>query len=196
MGEEIGLVPSIHILALDCSIYSILPVDPILIHDTSPLLLASPSLRLAILMGESSQPIPNKPHNKYGSMQMPMRVRIYTESTGYVEAEILEDKNPKTAKAIIEGLPFDSRANTWGEEVYFSIPVDIDEENSQREVEVGDCGYWPAGNCFCIFFGRTPASRGDKPVAASPVNIFGRIVGDAKIFRKVRDGERIRVEKI
>ena len=126
---------------------------------------------------------------------LPRKIKIHTSSTGYIEAEINEQKNPKTAKVIIDNLPFESSANTWGEEVYFSIPVDVDEEKSQREVEIGDCGYWPAGNCFCIFFGRTPASSGSKPVAASPVNIVGRIIGDAKIFKKVRDGDKIRVEK-
>lgn len=128
-------------------------------------------------------------------IMLPTKIKIHTSSTGYVEAEINEEKNPKTAKAIVESLPFESSANTWGEEVYFSIPVDVDEEKSQREVEVGDCGYWPAGNCFCIFFGRTPASSGSKPVAASPVNVFGHIIGDAKVFKKVKDGEKIRVEK-
>jgi hypothetical protein len=126
---------------------------------------------------------------------MSTRIKIHTASTGYVEAEILEERNPKTAKAIVDNLPFESSANTWGDEVYFSIPVDLDEEKSQREVEVGDCGYWPAGSCFCIFFGRTPASSGSKPVAASAVNVFGRIIGDATVFRKVRDGEKIRVER-
>ena len=126
---------------------------------------------------------------------MTTRIRIHTLSTGYVEAEVLEQKNPKTAKAIVDSLPFESDANTWGEEVYFGIPVDVNREKSQREVEVGDCGYWPDGKCFCIFFGRTPASSGNKPVAASPVNVFGRIVGDAKVFNKVRSGEKIRVEK-
>jgi len=126
---------------------------------------------------------------------MPTKIRIHTASTGYVGAEILEQKNPKTAKAIIDSLPFESSVNTWGEEVYFSIPVDVDEEKTQREVEVGDCAYWPAGSCFCIFFGRTPASSGSKPVAASAVNVFGRIIGDATVFKKTRDGEKIRVEK-
>ncbi|MCX6659607.1 MAG: hypothetical protein NTX81_04415 [Candidatus Bathyarchaeota archaeon] len=77
----------------------------------------------------------------------------------------------------------------------FSIPVDVPQEKTQREVEVGDCAYWPDGNCFCIFFGRTPASSGNKPVAASAVNVFGRIDGDAKVFSRVKDGERIQVEK-
>jgi hypothetical protein len=123
------------------------------------------------------------------------KIKIYTSSTGYVEAEIDEKKNPETAKAIFNALPFESSANVWGDEVYFDIPVNIDEENSQKEVEIGELGYWPAGSCFCIFFGRTPASSGDKPVAASPVNVFGKIIEDPLIFRKIKSGEVIRVEK-
>ena len=126
---------------------------------------------------------------------MSTKIKIHTPSTGYVEAEVLDTRNPKTAKAILDSIPFESRASTWGEEVYFTIPVDVGDEKGQCEVEVGDCGYWPAGNCFCIFFGRTPASSGNKPVAASSVNVFGRIVGDARVFKKVRDGEVIKVEK-
>ena len=127
--------------------------------------------------------------------RMSTKIKIHTASTGYVEAEIIEEKNPETSKAIIDSLPFESSASTWGEEVYFSIPVDVNEEKSQQEVEIGDCGYWPSGKCFCIFFGRTPASSGDKPVAASPVNVFGRVLGDPKVFNKVKDGETIKVEK-
>lgn len=126
---------------------------------------------------------------------MSYRIKIHTDSTGYVDAEIREDKNPKTAKAMYEALPFESSVNTWGDEVYFDTPINIDEEDSQREVDIGDLGFWPAGNCFCIFFGRTPASSGDKPVAASPVNVFGKIVGDPTIFRKVKSGDKIRVER-
>jgi hypothetical protein len=126
---------------------------------------------------------------------MTTKIKIHAASTGYVEGEILEHKNPKTAKAIVDSLPFESSASTWGEEIYFSIPVDVPREKIQREVEVGDCAYWPDGNCFCIFFGRTPASSGNKPVAASAVNVFGRINGDAKVFSRVKDGERIKVEK-
>jgi len=127
---------------------------------------------------------------------MAFKIRIHTESTGYVSAEIIEDKNPKTARAIIDALPIESRVNRWGEEVYFSTNVRQDEEKSQEEVEVGDIGYWPPGRGFCIFFGRTPASTGSKPRAASPVNVFGRITGDPKAFGKTRGGEKIRVEKV
>lgn len=125
-----------------------------------------------------------------------VRVRIRVESVGSVEAELMEEKNPKTVKAILEALPFQSKVKRWGDEVYFTIPVSLGEENSQTEVEVGDLGYWPEGRCFCIFFGRTPASEGDKPVAASPVNVFGKVRGDPTVFRKVKSGETIRVEKL
>ena len=126
---------------------------------------------------------------------MSTKIKIYTSSTGYIEAEINDEKNPVTAKAILNALPFESSVNVWGDEVYFDIPATIDEENSQKEVEIGDLGYWPAGSCFCIFYGRTPASSGDKPVAASPVNVFGKIIGDPLVFRKTESGEAIRVEK-
>ncbi|MCW3974714.1 MAG: cyclophilin-like fold protein [Candidatus Bathyarchaeota archaeon] len=126
---------------------------------------------------------------------MSNKIKIYTSSTGYIEAEINDEKNPVTAKAILNALPFESSANVWGDEVYFDIPATIHEENSQKEVEIGDLGYWPAGSCFCIFYGRTPASSGDKPVAASPVNVFGKIIGDPLVFRKTKSGEAIRVEK-
>ena len=126
---------------------------------------------------------------------MSQKIKIHTGSIGYVDAEIEEDKNPETAKAIIDALPFESSVNRWGDEVYFDIPVSMNEENSQTEVNVGDLGYWPTGSCFCIFFGRTPASRGDKPVAASPVNVFGKIMGDSTVFKKTKSGETIRVER-
>jgi len=129
-------------------------------------------------------------------MSRNIRVRIHTESTGFVEAELMEDRNPETVKAILAALPLESKVNRWGDEVYFPIPVKLREENTQREVEVGDLGYWPEGKCFCIFFGRTPASDGDKPVAASPVNVFGKVRGDPTVFRKTRRGETIRVEKL
>lgn len=123
------------------------------------------------------------------------KIRIYTRSTGYVQAEISTDKNPKTAEAILRALPISSRVNRWGDEVYFTTSVSIGEENPQQEVEVGNLGYWPLGSAFCIFFGRTPASTGERPRAASPVNVFGRILGDATVFRKARSGEEILVEK-
>ena len=101
-----------------------------------------------------------------------------------------------TADAIWEALPIEGRANTWGDEIYFGIPVSLEASADAREtVAVGELGYWPTGNAFCIFFGRTPVSQGDEPRAASPVNVFGRVDGDATVFRQVRSGESVLVER-
>jgi len=126
---------------------------------------------------------------------MGKKIRILAPSIGAVLAEIDEERNPSTAKAIWDVLPIRGKANRWGDEIYFGIPVEMDEENSQQVVEIGDLGYWPPGHAFCIFFGKTPTSSGDKPEAYSPVNVFGRILGDPKIFRKVRGGEEIKIER-
>jgi hypothetical protein len=126
---------------------------------------------------------------------MAKKIIIKSDRIGAVEAELLEDKNPRTVSAIWEKLPLESRANRWGEEVYFTIPVEMDEENPQETVEVGDIGYWPPGRGFCIFFGPTPISRGGEIRPADPVNVFGKIIGDPKIFKKVRNGDKIRVER-
>lgn len=102
-----------------------------------------------------------------------------------------------TAKLIWEALPIQGRVNRWGDEIYFSIPVRAGSEPGAREdVEVGELGYWPPGSAFCIFFGPTPASTGSKPRAASPVNILGRVIGNPAQFRKVRDGEKIFLERV
>jgi len=126
---------------------------------------------------------------------MVRKIEIVTEATGRVIGEIDERKNPETGQAIWDGLPIEAKANRWGEEIYFEIPVKIREENSQQDVEIGDLAYWPPGSAFCIFFGRTPVSKGDKPRAYSPVNVFARILGDAKVFKKVRDGDPIRIDR-
>lgn len=121
------------------------------------------------------------------------RVKVLSKGIGEVEAEVLLDKNPRTAEAILKALPIEGSANRWGDEIYFSIPVRVGEENAQEVVEVGDLAYWPPGHALCIFFGPTPVSEGSQPRAASPVNVFGKVKGDPKVFRKVRSGEKIRI---
>jgi hypothetical protein len=123
-----------------------------------------------------------------------MRIRITTPSSGEVFAD-LSDENPITVQALWDSLPIEARANTWGDEIYFSIPVETEAENPKEVVEMGDLGYWPPGSAFCIFFGPTPASRGDEIRPASPVNVIGRIDGDPLVFRKVRGGEKIVIER-
>ena len=123
---------------------------------------------------------------------MEKKIRIITGELK-VEAEL---NDSKTAQVIWDALPIESNNNLWGEEIYFSIPVKAGQEKGAREVvSAGELGYWPPGNAFCIFFGPTPASRGDEIRAASAVNILGKVSSDPKVFRKARDGVKITLEK-
>lgn len=116
-------------------------------------------------------------------------------TAGSVAAEaVLNDS--VTAGAVWDALPLSVPADTWGDEIYFGIPVKAAPESARETVERGDLGYWPPGSAFCIFFGPTPASRGTEIRPASPVNVFGRLVGDPGVFKKVRAGTAVRVERV
>ena len=120
------------------------------------------------------------------------KIKISVEDVS-IEAETFDTP---TAQRIIEALPFEGSVNVWGDEIYFSIPLNIEQEPDAREVvEVGDLGYWPAGPAFCIFFGPTPVSTGDQPQAYSPVNVFGRVLGDSKQFKTIPNGATIHISK-
>ena len=102
-----------------------------------------------------------------------------------------------TADAIWNALPIEASANTWGDEVYFAIPLHVAQEPGASDlVQAGDVAYWPPGHAFCIFFGPTPASRGSECRAASAVTVVGRIDGDARVFASVPDGEDVRLEAL
>ena len=102
-----------------------------------------------------------------------------------------------TAEAIWEALPLEGRANRWGEEIYFSIPVEMPTEPNAREVmQIGECAYWPGGKAFCIFFGPTPVSIEQEPRAYTAVNPFGLIQDGAALLAKVRDGEPIAIHAV
>ena len=117
-------------------------------------------------------------------------------TSGNVSARA-ELNNSATARKVWAALPIEARAQTWGDEVYFSIPVQAAvEADARAAVAVGELGYWPTGSAFCIFFGPTPASSGDQPVAASPVNILGAVEGDATVFRAVKSGDVVRIERV
>ncbi|MBN2099956.1 MAG: hypothetical protein JW753_10225 [Dehalococcoidia bacterium] len=102
--------------------------------------------------------------------------------------------NTETAKALIKILPIEARANIWGDEIYFDVPLRIGIENGKEVVEMGDVAYWPDGPSLCLFFGRTPASRGNEIRAASPVTVLGRIIGDPEVLKAARQGAEIIVE--
>ena len=119
------------------------------------------------------------------------RIRI---SAGGVGAEAALNDS-KTADQLWAALPIRAEANTWGEEIYFSIPVNAPAEKPKTVVAPGEIAYWPPGKAFCIFFGHTPASTGDEIRPASAVNPLGRVTGDPKVFLMVRDGEKVVIEK-
>ena len=109
-----------------------------------------------------------------------------------IEAEL---NDSPTAKSIMDSLPLKAKANRWGGEIYFSIPVTADIEPDSREVlEEGELAFWPPGNAFCIFFGKTPASRANEIRAASAVNIVGRLSSDWSGLWDVPDGATILIE--
>ncbi len=122
---------------------------------------------------------------------MPRNMKI---TAGSVEM-VAELNDSATADAIWDALPIKARGNTWGDEIYFGIPVHAGEEDGKEVVEMGDIAYWPPGNAFCIFFGPTPASRGSEIRPASAVNVVGRIKGDPKAFKAVRSGEIVILDK-
>ena len=120
--------------------------------------------------------------------------RAIVITAGQVSAEAQLNES-KTASAIWGALPITARVSTWGDEIYFGIPVKAESEDPREVVEPGDLAYWPPGSAFCIFYGPTPASRGDEIRPASPVNVFGRVLGDPKVFKAVRSGTTVRVER-
>jgi uncharacterized protein len=121
---------------------------------------------------------------------MGKKIRI---TAGEVQATA-ELNDTRTAQAIREALPITGRANLWGDEIYFSIPLHLKSEAGQEVVGIGDLGYWPDGNAFCIFFGPTPVSQRDEIRPASPVTVFGKVIGDATIFKKVAAGTKITIK--
>lgn len=99
-----------------------------------------------------------------------------------------------TGQKIIEALPLESTVNVWGNEMYFSTGLNIElEEEAKEEVEIGDLAFWPVDDAFCIFFGPTPLSSGDKPVAYSPVNVFGQVSSDPELFKNIEPGSIVRI---
>lgn len=118
---------------------------------------------------------------------------IVTIGSIHLDGELLDSA---CARMIAERLPIEAVPNEWGDEFYFTIPVQMHlDETATRHVRVGDIGYWPPGNALAIFFGPTPLSTGSEPVPASEVNLVGRIVGDAAMLRTAKGASYVRIEK-
>ena len=120
-----------------------------------------------------------------------MRIALRIGSLS-MEAEL---NDTPTAQKIAAALPLRASFNTWGDEIYFAIPVDADlDDSAQDVVAVGDLGYWPPGKAWCIFFGQTPVSQPGKIMPASAVNVIGKILGDATQFKTVMREREVIVE--
>ena len=123
-----------------------------------------------------------------------MKIRLDVGGEEF-EGEINKEMNPETAEALIEEMPLEGEAQKWGDEFFFEIPVDVEEENPKRYVSKGEIGYWPEGNCFCIFYGKTPGSLSEDRIRpASPVNVIGRITEPEKLD-KFEEGVKIKVSE-
>ena len=119
------------------------------------------------------------------------RIKI---TAGDVEVTaVLNDS--RTADLVWDALPIKASGSTWGDEIYFGTLVQAEEDDSRQVVDMGDVGYWPPGKALCLFFGPTPASRGDEIRPASAVNVLGKLEGDPTVLKRVPAGSRVLVEK-
>ena len=116
------------------------------------------------------------------------RVRLVAEGFGEAEGELVRFQSPMTVDNLANALPFEGRAAKWKEEVYFETPVKMGVEKPKSKVEVGSMAYWPMGSALCIFYGPTDPY--------SPVNLVGKITSNLEMFRSLKSGTKIRVEKV
>jgi hypothetical protein len=111
-----------------------------------------------------------------------------------LDAELLDTP---TAQAVLAALPLESSALTWGEEIYFDVPIKVAREKDARAVVIpGEIAYWPDGPAIAIGFGRTPISQGDETRLASPCNVFARALDDVKALSAVKAGATVKVSEL
>jgi hypothetical protein len=116
------------------------------------------------------------------------KIRLIAESYGEAEGELVRFTSPMTVDNLARALPFEGRAARWKEEVYLETPVKMGSEKAKSRVEVGTLAYWPMGSALCVFYGPTDPY--------SPVNVVGKITANLELFRSLKSGTKIRVEKV
>jgi len=122
---------------------------------------------------------------------MPKKIKIIA---GEIERIAILNDSPM-AQVLWKSLPLESSVNRWGDEIYFSTSLKEARGEKREVVDKGDIAFWPPGSALCIFFGLTPASRGEEIRPASEVILVGKVEGDLEEFKKVEDGKRIRIEE-
>ncbi len=115
-------------------------------------------------------------------------IRFAVEGVGEAEGELVRHLAPRTVDALVRRMPLEGRAALWGDEVYFEVPVKMGEEKARAAVEGGTIAFWPMGSALCVFPG------GSQPY--SPVNVLGRVTKNLELFRGVKSGTKIRVERV
>ena len=121
---------------------------------------------------------------------MPYIVSLDFSSGVRVICELVDE--PELEK-LLENSSFEAKAERWGDEVYFELPVKLGLKGERTLMEVGEVAYWPDGNCLCIFFGPTPMSRNEQPVAYSKVKPLGRVIEGLNRLKDVSNEELVRV---
>jgi len=116
------------------------------------------------------------------------KIKLIAEGQGEAEGELIRFTSPITVDSLAKAIPFEGRAARWKEEIYFETPVKMGGEKPKTKVEVGTIAYWPMGSALCIFYGPT--------VPYSPVNVVGKLTSNLELFRNLRSGTKIRVEKV
>lgn len=116
------------------------------------------------------------------------KIRLIAVGVGEAEGELIRFQSPMTVDNLAKALPFEGRAARWKEEIYFETPVKMGSEKPKPKVEVGTLAYWPMGSALCIFYGPTDPY--------SSVNVVGKVVSNLELFRNVKSGTKIRVEKV
>jgi len=116
------------------------------------------------------------------------RIRIRFKDGPEIFVSLRRDMTPST-DSLLSVLPFSSRAQTWGDEIYFEAPFHADlEKGARADMQVGDVAFWPEGDAVALFFGPTPASSGPAPRAYSPCNMLGKVECDPEVLRKIKPG--------
>jgi hypothetical protein len=125
-----------------------------------------------------------------------LRITVTDDGAAVELAADWTDDAPRTRAALAEALPVEGRASRWGDELYVSVPVDVDPESARAVVDPGTVAYWPAGAKLCLFWGPTPASEAGEPRAASPVNVVARVADRSELseLNAVDGGARVRVD--